>query len=256
MTTGFDAIVGSRTLRPEVVLTTTRGIHGPQTSEMAFLYMLNLARDFPRMRDNQKRRIWKRWTLTRLYGKTVVITGLGQIAEALAPRCKAFGMTVVGVTRTPRPADGFDRMYRYAELEQAAALADFLIVLTPYSPEADNLIDARVLAAMKPSAFLINLARGGLCDEDADRIQASKIQRRHHDPTGLRDRHGPPRHRNHVRVIKSQRPDGVASNEPSCPRNEDLHRHGSTRQPGVDQNSGIPAESPAEKPNDARPYRR
>lgn len=177
MTTGFDAIVGSRTLRPEVVLTTTRGIHGPQTSEMAFLYMLNLARDFPRMRDNQKRRIWKRWTLTRLYGKTVVITGLGQIAEALAPRCKAFGMTVVGVTRTPRPADGFDRMYRYAELEQAAALADFLIVLTPYSPEADNLIDARVLAAMKPSAFLINLARGGLCDEDAllEALRAKRI---------------------------------------------------------------------------------
>lgn len=177
MTTGFDAIVGSRTLRPEVVLTTTRGIHGPQTSEMVFLYMLNLARDFPRMRDNQKRRIWKRWTLTRLYGKTVVITGLGQIAEALAPRCKAFGMTVLGVTRTPRPVNGYDRMYRYAELEQAAALADFLIVLTPYSPETDNLIDARVLAAMKPSAFLINLARGGLCDEDAllEALRAKRI---------------------------------------------------------------------------------
>jgi phosphoglycerate dehydrogenase-like enzyme len=177
MTTGFDAIVGSRTLRPEVVLTTTRGIHGPQTSEMAFTFMLNLARDFPRMHDNQKRHVWKRWTLTRLYGKTVVVTGLGQIAEALAPRCKAFGMTVLGVTGTPRPVDGFDRMYRYAELEQATALADFLIVLTPYSPEADNLINARVLAAMKPGAFLINLARGGLCDEDAllDALRAKRI---------------------------------------------------------------------------------
>ena len=177
MTTGFDAIVGSRMLRPEVVLTTTRGIHGPQTSEMAFMYMLNLARNYPRMRDNQKRHIWQRWTLMRLYGKTVVITGLGQIAEALAPRCKAFGMTVLGVTRTLRPVAGYDRMYSYAELTQAAALADFLVVLTPYSPEADNLISAGVLAAMKPSAFLINLARGGLCDEDAlaDALRAKRI---------------------------------------------------------------------------------
>jgi len=177
MTTGFDAIVGSRTLRPEVVLTTTRGIHGPQTSEMAFMYMLNLARNYPRMHDNQKRHIWKRWTLTRLYGKTVVIAGLGQIAESLAPRCKAFGMTVLGVTGTPRPVPGYDRMVGYAELTQAAALADFLVVLTPYSPQTDSLINAGVLAAMKPSAFLINLARGGLVDEDAllDALRTRRI---------------------------------------------------------------------------------
>jgi phosphoglycerate dehydrogenase-like enzyme len=177
MTTGFDAIVGSRTLRPDVILTTTRGIHGPQTSEMAFMYMLTLARNFLRMHDNQKRHVWRRWTQVRLYGKTVVITGLGQIAEALAPRCKAFGMTVLGVTRTPRPVDGYDRMYGYHELEHVAALADFLVVLTPYSPETDNLIDARVLAAMKRSAFLVNLARGGLCDEDAllDALRAKRI---------------------------------------------------------------------------------
>lgn len=74
----------------------------------------------------------------RLYGKTIVITGLGLIAEALAPRCKAFGMTVLGITATPRPVEGFDRVYAYPQLEQAAALADFLVVLTPYSPEAER----------------------------------------------------------------------------------------------------------------------
>jgi phosphoglycerate dehydrogenase-like enzyme len=102
-----------------------------------------------------------------LCGKTVTIVGLGVAAESLAPRCKAFGMTVLGVTRTPRPVDGFDRLFDYAQLEQAAAAADFVVLLAPYSPETEGLIDARVLAAMKPSAFLINLSRGGLCDEDA-----------------------------------------------------------------------------------------
>jgi len=167
MTTGSDAILGSRALRPEVVVTTTRGIHGPQMSEMAFLYMLNLARDYPRMLDNQRRHVWKRWTQTRLCGKTVTIVGVGIVAESLAPRCKIFGMTVLGVTRTPRAVAGFDRMYDYAQLGQAAALADFLIVLAPHSPETDGIINAEVMAAMKPGAFLINLARGGLCDEDA-----------------------------------------------------------------------------------------
>jgi len=167
MTTGTDAILGSRALRPEVVVTTTRGIHGPQMSEMAFMYMLNHARNYPRMLDNQRQRIWKRWTQTRLCGKTVTIVGLGVAAESLAPRCKAFGMTVLGVTRTPRAVDGFDRLFDYAQLEQAAAAADFLVLLAPYSPETEGLIDAKVLAAMKPSAFLINLSRGGLCDEDA-----------------------------------------------------------------------------------------
>jgi D-2-hydroxyacid dehydrogenase (NADP+) len=177
MTTGFDAIVGSRTLRPDIVLTTTRGIHGPQMAEMAFLYMLNLARDYPRMHDNQRKHLWQRWTQVRLHGKTVVITGLGLIAEALAPRCKAFGMTVLGVSATPRAVAGFDRVYAYAELAQAAALADFLVVLTPYSPEMDGLINAKILAAMKPSAFLLNLARGGLCDEDAllDALREKRI---------------------------------------------------------------------------------
>ena len=177
MTTGFDAILGSRMLPPEVILTTTRGIHGPQMAEMAFLYMLNLARDYPRMHDNQRKHRWQRWTQVRLYGKTVVITGLGLIAESLAPRCKAFGMTVLGVSATPRAVVGCDRVYAYAQLAQAAALADFLIVLTPYSPEMDNLIDAKILAAMKPSAFLLNLARGGLCDESAllDALQHKRI---------------------------------------------------------------------------------
>lgn len=167
MTTGTDAILSARTLRPEVVVTNTRGIHGPQMAEMAFMYMLNLARRYREMLENQKRHVWKRWDQARLYGKTVVILGVGLISETLAPRCKAFGMTVLGVTRTPRAVPGFDRMYTYGELQEAATLADFLVVLAPNSPETENMIDARVLAAMKPTAFLLNLARGALVDDEA-----------------------------------------------------------------------------------------
>lgn len=167
LTTGFDSVVLSDALRPDVLLTTTRGIHGPQTSEMAIMYMMNLARGVPRMVENQRRHVWQRWTQVRLYGKTVAILGMGVIAEALAPRCKALGMTVLGVTRTPRSPAGFDRVYRYDQLKEAAAQADFLVVLAPHARETENIVDAGVLASMKKNAFLVNLARGAVCDEDA-----------------------------------------------------------------------------------------
>lgn len=177
MTTGTDAIIGAQTLRREVMVTNTRGIHGPQMSEMAFMYMLNLARRYREMLENQKRHVWKRWDQVRLHGKTVLIIGVGTISEALAPRCKAFGMTVLGITRTPRDVPGFDRMFSYGALEEVVTQADFLVVLAPNSPETENLIDAKVLAAMKPTAFVINLARGALCDDAAllDALGAGRI---------------------------------------------------------------------------------
>ena len=167
LTTGTDAILKLKSLRPEVIVTSTAGMHAPQMSEMAFLHMLALARDYPRMLDNQRSGRWERWPQWLLYQKAAVILGVGAIALGLARRCKAFDMKVIGVTSTPRHLPDFDAMLPRDKLIEAAALADFLIVLVPLSPATQNIIDARVLAAMKPSAYLINLARGGVCDEDA-----------------------------------------------------------------------------------------
>lgn len=167
LTTGTDAILKLRALKPEVAVTSTRGMHGPQMSELVFLHMLALARDFPRMQRNQAEGKWERWPQPLLWGKTAVIVGVGAISEALAPRCKAFGMKVYGVSNSTRVPYGFDGMFSRADIAAAAAKADFLILVVPHSPETENLVDARVLAAMKPSAYLVNVARGGVLDEDA-----------------------------------------------------------------------------------------
>ena len=167
MTTGTDAIEKSKALKPEVILTTTRGIHAPQMSEMAFTFMLHLARDFTRLQENQKRHRWERWDMMRLFGKTISIVGIGLTAEALAPRCKAFGMRVIGVSQADRSLPGFDEIKKYHDIKSAVAEADFTVVLAPYRESTHHLINAEVLKAMKPSAFLINLARGRLCDEQA-----------------------------------------------------------------------------------------
>ncbi len=167
MTTGTDAVERSRALRKEVIVTNMRGVQGPQLAEMAFLYMLNLARRFPEMLDNQRKHLWKRWDMVRLVGKTALVIGTGVIAAELAPRCKAFGMQVIGVSRTPRELPAFDRVEGYDRLKALAAEADFLILIAPYSKLTHHLVNAELLAAMKPSAFVLNLARGGLCDEAA-----------------------------------------------------------------------------------------
>lgn len=176
-TTGVDAVLKLKALRRDVILTSLRGVHGPQMSELTFLHMLALCRNYPRVLDNQRNRIWERNAIPTLAGKTVVIFGTGAIAQALAKRCKAFDMTVVGVSSTPRPAPDFDRMMARSDLAAAAALADFLVVLVPLSPETRGIVNAPVLAAMKPTAYLINVARGGVCDEEAvmDAVREKRI---------------------------------------------------------------------------------
>ncbi len=166
-TAGTDGILKLAALRAEVTVTSTRGMHGPQVSELVFLQMLSLLRDFPRVLRNQAAQVWERWPQPLLWGKTIVIVGVGAIAEALAPRCKAFGMTVYGISSAPRKPEGFDEVLARDEIQRGAALADFLVLIVPHTPQTENLINAAVIAAMKPDAYLINVARGGVLDEGA-----------------------------------------------------------------------------------------
>ena len=165
--TGVDNIVDLPSLGSDVVVTNVRGIHGAPVSEAAIAYMLSLARSLPQSALAQTRNAWERWPSELLDNKTVGIYGVGLIAEYLAPICKAFGMKTVGFSGTPRPAPGFDRMVARAELVKTAPELDFLVALAPLTPETRNVIGEKVFAAMKPSAYLVNVARGGVVDEKA-----------------------------------------------------------------------------------------
>jgi phosphoglycerate dehydrogenase-like enzyme len=165
--TGTDGITDSPHLGKDVVVTAVRGIHGAPISEMAFLTMLALTRDFRRIERQRAEQKWERYPGALLSDKTVGILGLGAIAEDMAPRFKAFGMRVVGISRTRRPIPGFDQIYARSELVQAAAELDYLVLLVPLEDDTRNIVNDAVLSAMKPTAFLINLARGGVLDEDA-----------------------------------------------------------------------------------------
>ena len=165
--TGVDNIVDLPSLGKEVLVTNVRGIHGAPVSEATIAFMLSLARDMPRSVRAQEQSKWERWPSALLAGKTVGILGIGLIAEYLAPICKTFGMTVVGISGSPRETKHFDRMAHRNELTKVAGNLDFLVVLTPLSAETRNIVGEKVFAAMKPTAYLVNVARGGVVDEQA-----------------------------------------------------------------------------------------
>jgi phosphoglycerate dehydrogenase-like enzyme len=165
--TGVDNLIDQPTLRHDVIVTNIRGIHGAPVSEAALGTMLALARDLPRAVRAQDARQWQRFPARLLHNKTVGIFGVGAISEVLAPKCKAFGMRVVGVTSAPRSLAGFDRMNKSEELLDIVAEFDFLVLLSPLTAQTRNIINDKVFARMKPTSFLINLARGGVVDEVA-----------------------------------------------------------------------------------------
>ena len=164
-TTGVDHL-RTVNLRPDIAISNSRGIHGPQMAELAIMHMTALMRDFPQMLRNQREMKWQRWPQRLLYKKTAVLLGVGAISEAIALRLKALGMEVIGVS-SRASAPGFDKMFPRERLDDIAGLADFLIVLVPLTPETRHMVDATVLRAMKRSAYVINLARGPCIDEAA-----------------------------------------------------------------------------------------
>jgi phosphoglycerate dehydrogenase-like enzyme len=103
-----------------------------------------------------------------ILGSTVGIVGLGRVGREVARRAAAFGCRVIAANRSPRPpGDRVERVYPLSELDDMLPSCDFVVLCTALGPETEGLIDARRLALMKRSAFLVNIARGAVLDEDA-----------------------------------------------------------------------------------------
>ena len=101
-------------------------------------------------------------------GKTLGIVGLGRVGREVAKRAAAFGCRVVAANRSPRTAeDGVAQVFPLAELDRVLPDCDFVALCTALGPETEGLFDARRLALMKPTAFLVNIARGAIVDEAA-----------------------------------------------------------------------------------------
>jgi len=167
LTTGVDYIINLPSLKKEVIVTSTRGMHGPQVSEMAFLLMLALNRKFPEVVRNQDKAVWERWPGRLLWKKKVAILGVGVIGEEIARKCKAFGMEVFGIDIVKRKVESVDIFYGPEDIIKVAKEVDYFIIVAPFTPQTEKMVDSKVLSAMKPTAFFLNLGRGEIVDEEA-----------------------------------------------------------------------------------------
>jgi glyoxylate reductase len=151
-----------------IAVTNTPGVLTEDTADIAMALILMAARRLGEGERILRAGRWRGWGPTDQLGtalsaKRLGIVGMGRIGGALAARARAFGMDVRYHNRRPIPgAPGYE-----ADLDRLVAEADFLSLNAPYGPATHHLIDSRRLASMKPGAFLINTARGGLVDEEA-----------------------------------------------------------------------------------------
>lgn len=168
----------------DIRLASARGVNARAVAEHAMALILALSRRLPEARDNQHRRVWRQMIgdfsqrEDELGGKTLLVVGLGDIGGRLAKLAKAFDMRVVGLRRDPALGAGAaDQVEPMSALKSLLPEADFVALTCPLTPETTNLIDAGALARMKPSSYLINVARGRVVDEPAliEALTANRI---------------------------------------------------------------------------------
>jgi D-2-hydroxyacid dehydrogenase (NADP+) len=167
LATGVDHFLRSKTLAAEVLLTSGRGLHGAAMRETVLHLMLSINRNTVGLVRNMAGHRWERRPWPLLSGKTAVVIGTGVAGSAIGALLRAFGMRVVGVSRTPREAQGFDSIVAQAELTEVASQADYLINVLPGDVTNHNLIGGAVFAAMMPHSYFINVGRGETVDEPA-----------------------------------------------------------------------------------------
>jgi len=171
---GVDQFAQDQLRARGVRLANAQGVNARAVAEHAMALMLALMRRLPEARDNQGKHHWRAMIgdLARredeLSGKTLLIVGLGTIGNRLAKLAKAFDMHVTGFRRDPAIGRGHaDEVHAIGVLGSFLPRADFVALTCPLTKQTENLIDAQALRAMKPSAFLINVARGRCVDEAA-----------------------------------------------------------------------------------------
>ncbi len=150
-----------------VSLTNASGIHGDVMSEFVVWAILNHQLGMPVYAQQQKHHEWRKNLLVPATGLTLTIVGFGSIGEEVGRLAKALGMRVLGVRAHPKPSPAADRVVGLDALNGVLSEADYVLIVLPLTTATRGMINADILAAMKPGSYFINTGRGGLVDEGA-----------------------------------------------------------------------------------------
>jgi len=167
---GVDTLVGTKLWQSDIILTNTSGIHVIPMREHVLGMMLMFVKHAQGYFANKQDRVWEQHIPDQLCGKTLGVVGLGRIGEGIARTAKAFDMRVVAirrhVTEQETPA-AVDTLYPADKLPEMLGESDFVVVTVALTEETRKLIGEKELRAMKPTAYIINIARGSVIDETA-----------------------------------------------------------------------------------------
>jgi phosphoglycerate dehydrogenase-like enzyme len=168
-TSGSDNVDIEEATRRGVIVTNVKGVNAEQCAEFAMGLMLCVVRQIHTGDRAIRAGLWTSKTQTSLdvKGSTLGLVGLGQIAQAFVRRAQSFGVKVVVYTRTPDAALVERLGIAYASLEEVLQQSDIVCLFASLTTESQHMIGARELSMMKRSAYLINIARGELIDEEA-----------------------------------------------------------------------------------------
>ena len=157
-------------MKSPVRIANASGLHGTPMAEVVLQMMLMFAKDAPSCFQMKAKKEFKRYTPMLLKGQTAGVLGLGAVGKEIARLCQACGMAVLGIRRSSREGEAYsnvDRVYSREQLSQFLAASDFVIIAMPLTRETKGMIGEKELRSMKPTAYLINVARGAIVDEAA-----------------------------------------------------------------------------------------
>ncbi len=167
---GVDRLAKYEIWDSDLLITGVSGIHAVPISEFVMGLMLMFAKGAINSFENKEKHSWGRYMATELAGRTVGIVGLGHIGREIARLAKAFNMRVLATRRSTKRtcrARNVDQLMPQSDLKKMLRESDYVVISVPLTRETEKLIGAAELKAMKPSAYLINIARGPIVDEEA-----------------------------------------------------------------------------------------
>ena len=178
---GLDGTLFPALVESPVPLTNARGVFSEILGEFAIGAVLFFAKDFRRLVMSQMAGAWDQFDVVEIRGQTLGLVGYGDIGRAVASRARALGMNVVALRRRPelsRDDPYVSQVFPPERKHEMFARSDYVVVVTPLTPESRGLIGAAEFDVMKPTAVLINIGRGPVVDEPAllDALQERRIR--------------------------------------------------------------------------------
>jgi phosphoglycerate dehydrogenase-like enzyme len=165
---GVSQLLFEDLVHSDVVYTNSRGVLSRAIAEFALGFVLDMAKDSHGSFRLQQEQRWQHRVTRKIQGQRALVVGTGSIGREIARLFRAVGLQVSGAGRTTRPGDAdFDLIHSSRDLASVAADYDYLVLAAPLTADTTGLVGAEVLAAMKPSARLINVGRGQLVDTNA-----------------------------------------------------------------------------------------